>query len=61
MAQMKMTDYEGQHLWTGPLAKLLEANAEDEEIQAEAPKLQVGESFTVGGGAGPLVNIERIA
>ena len=61
MAQLRLTDENGTCFCTCTLEELLQDNTEDEEIQEEIPKLQVGQSYPIGGGAAPVTVIERIS
>lgn len=43
-----------------PLAAFLAANEEDEDTCAEVRALAVGQSVRLGGGAAPIMDVERV-
>jgi len=52
--------YEDGYFSTTTLRAFCKANIEDAALCRHTRRLRVGESFTVGGGAAPLVKISRV-
>ena len=58
-SRVRVYDDEGERIEM--IADIIAANECDDELCDGLLRLRIGESMTVGGGAAPLVTIERVA